>query len=288
MSDAELRGLERELSVNPISLELRRRHARLLQRAGDEERALAALDLAWRLGGEDLYPELQELLEPLALDLGVLQLRYVPGGLFVMGIDDFDDDAAPPHLVRLSPFWISQAPLTYAVLRGYAGQDGWFKSLSLSFDDPGGEFWLEQTLNVEFRRAQDAIQHLSARHQPPGLTGHYAFPSEAEWERATRAALLRPDGKSPYGLDPDSEPQWTQDHYHPRYYQASPAFDPRGPGAGTDRVVRGIQAVPPAHYAIYRDAADESGTFRVGGSSGSGRPVRVEGGLSTRVVFRCR
>ena len=268
MSDAELRELERELSVNPISLELRRRHARLLQRAGDEERALAALDVAWRLGAEDLFEELQELLEPLALDLGVVQLRYVPGGPFVMGIDDFDDDAAPPHLVRLSPFWISQAPLTYEVLRGYAGEDAWFKSLSQSFDD--------------------AIQHLSARHQPPEFAGHYAFPSEAQWERATRAALLRPDGKSPYGLDPDSEPQWTEDHYHPRYYQVSPGFDPPGPGAGTDRVVRGVQAIPPSHYAIYRDSADESGTFRVGGESGYARSVRVEGGLSARAVFRCR
>jgi len=288
VSDADLRGIERELSVNPISLELRRRHARLLQRAGDEERALAALDVAWRLGGEDLYEELQELLEPRAIDLGILKLRYVPGGPFVMGIDDFDDDAAPPHLVRLSPFWISQAPLTFGALRGYQGPDSWFTSLGQTIDGERGQYWRDRTFSLDFGRAEDVMQHLNQEHPPPGLAGRYSLPSEAQWERATRAALLRPDGTSPYGLDPDTGPQWTADHYHPRYYKSSPGFDPQGPGAGTDRVVRGVLAVPPSHYAIYRDAADESGTFRVGGSTGYARAVRLEGGLAARVVFRCR
>jgi sulfatase-modifying factor enzyme 1 len=288
VSDAELRGIERELSVNPISLELRRRHARLLQRSGDQERSLAALDLAWRLGAEDLFAELEELLEERAVDLGVLKLRYVPGGPFVMGIDDFDDDAAPPHLVNLSPFWVSEAPLTYGVLEGYQGEHTWFRSLAESQEGERGSYWSSRTFNLDLEGAQEVVAHLSRRHAPPDLSGRYALPSEAQWERATRAALLRPDGRNPYGLAPDEGPQWTNDHYHPRYYRVSPAYDPPGPGAGQDRVVRGILAVPPSHYAIYRDAADESGTFRVGGRSGYARAVRVEGGLSTRAVFLCR
>lgn len=288
MSDAELRALERELSVNPISLEQRRRHARLLQRAGDEEQSLAALDLAWRLGADDLFEELRELLDARAIDLGVLELRYVPGGSFVMGIDDFDDDAAPPHLVHLSPFWISRAQLTYGVLEGYEGEHTWFRSLAESLEEERGSYWFERTFNLDFARAEEVVAHLSRRHSPPGLSGRFAIPTEAQWERATRAALLRPDGTNPYGLDPDAGPQWTQDHYHPRYYQVSPGFDPPGPGAGTDRVVRGVRAVPPSHYAIYRDAADDFGTFRVGGRSGYARSVRLEEGLSTRVVFLCR
>lgn len=288
MSDAELRALERELSVNPISLEQRRRHARLLQRAGDEERSLAALDLAWRLGAEDLFQELQDLLEAWSIDLGFLRLRYVPGGPFVMGIDDFDDDAAPPHLVNLSPFWISETALTYEVLAGYQGEDSWFRSLGQSVAEEAGSYWLGRVCTVDHGRARSLAQHLSRVHLPPGRSGRYELPSEAQWERATRAALLRPDGKNPYGLAQDSQPQWTNDHYHPRYYQVSPSFDPQGPGAGTERVVRGISAVPPSHYAIYRDSADESGTFRVGGRSGYAKAVQLEGGLATRVVFLCR
>lgn len=287
MSDAELRALERSLSGDPVSLDLLRRHAHLLQRSGDDDAALRALDLAWRLGAEDLWDELSELLETRAIKLGALELRYVPGGLFVMGIDDFDDDAAPPHLVSLSPFWISCDPLTYSALVGYAGPDQWLQSMAQSAVGEYASHWRQRQLTLDLERLGSVVDHLLRTHQPDGLVGSYALPSEAQWERATRAALLRPDGVNPYGLSPDQGPQWTRDHYHPRYYQSSPGFDPQGPGKGRDRVVRGITAVPPSHYAIYREAADESGTFRVGETT-STRAVRLEGGLGARVVFECK
>lgn len=285
MSDAELRSVERELSVNPISLELRRRHARLLQRTGDEEGALSAIDTAWRLGGEDLFEELTELLEERAIDLGDFKLRYVPGGPFVMGIDDFDDDAAPPHLVQLPPFWISEECLTYSALRNYQGEDTWLQRMIPHVEDGG--FWATFRLTCDLNHMEELLRDLGQRLQPGGRVGRFSLPSEAQWERATRAALLRPDGTNPYGLAPDDGPQWTSDNYHPRYYQVSPGYDPQGPGAGAERVVRGVPSIPPSHYAIYREGATPSGNFRIL-EDGSSRMVRVEGGLGARAVFRCR
>lgn len=284
MSDAELRACERALGEDPVNLDLRQRHARLLQRSGDATRALDALDLAWRLGADELYEELSAELEARAQTLEVFELRYVPGGPFVMGLEGFDADASPAHLVHLSPFWITRDVLSFDAFEGYVGEDEWMQNLSTL---EGRRYWRSEPFHGSEERVAELLRHLGRRHLPPGRSGRYALPTEAQWERATRAALLRPDGSNPYGLDPDAGPQWVHDHYDPNYYQRSPAFDPAGPAAAPERVVRGIQEVPPSHYAIYREAADTQGQFRVSGRLGFARQVSYQGVIAARAVFQC-
>lgn len=287
MSDAELRACERELDFDPVNLELRLRHARLLQREDAGTAALDALDLAWRLGANEVYEELSALLEAQTIRLEVCELRYVPGGPFVMGADDFDADASPPHLVQLSPFWITREVLSYDILDGYRGSDEWMLRLG---EPQYRTYWTHAPFHGTWEQMDEALRHMGEVHGPPGLKGGYALPSEAQWERATRAALLRPDGRNPYGLEADSGPQWVRDYYDPNYYERSPSFDPQGPAAGKERVVRGVFEVPASHYAIYREAADAAGEFRVQGGltrMGFGRRVRYEGVIASRAVFQC-
>lgn len=105
MTDDALRATERALVTEPADLELRRRHARLLQRAGQAERALSALDLAWRLGADELWDELKAALDARAVRAGGLELRYIPAGPFVMGEGRLPTEAQRERSqrVRLQP-----------------------------------------------------------------------------------------------------------------------------------------------------------------------------------------
>lgn len=279
MTDDALRATERSLVSAPADLELRRRHARLLQRAGQAERALSALDLAWRLGADELFDELRAALDLRALHVRGLELRYVPAGPFVMGSDEHDEDAAPAHLVELSAFWLSPGQVTYGALDGTRLWQRWM-------DEHRG-----QRLYVhDLARAQEAVRVVAdgprARALPPGRLG---LPTEAQWERVHRARLLRRDGASPYGVELLG-PEWTADAYAPDAYAHAARRDPASP-EGALRVVRGVHLGPP-HDVLYREVARPDGTFEVPDRSRRGkkaatasRTVRHEEGITFRLCL---
>ncbi|MBX3468522.1 MAG: hypothetical protein KF878_16740 [Planctomycetes bacterium] len=283
MSDAALRELEREVLGRPADVDLRRRHVALLRRAGEDERAVAALDLAWRLGADELWPELEAELARRRRQAGPITLCYVPGGPFVMGADDQDDDAAPAHLVHLSPFYVAAGPLTGAALRG-SGLFAWMREDWLARLP---ERALEQTLSHAYPLTHDhaerAVEYLAGGAFDVGLPGRWALITEAQWERVFRAALGRPDGASPYGAKPCGA-EWTQDRYDPAAYGGGPRRDPPGSTTGELRVVRGAAGLPPPLFATFREAARIDGTFDVGKGTTS-RWVRHEPGVHARPVF---
>lgn len=287
MTDQALRVLERQILAEPAQLDLRRTHAQLLARAGDEDRALGALDLACRLGADDLWDELRARLEARRRTVGALTLCYVPGGPFAMGAERLDADAAPLHLVHLSAFYVAREPLTRAGLPSSQRQDGWPWTLA-----PGPqrdllmESVLRQPVTSDHPGALAVIEELRQTAPVEGLSGRWALISEAQWERVFRAANVRKDGLSPYGPRLDAlRPEWTADRYDSAGYGDGPRRDPTGAPDGDLWVVRGVPGLPPDIQPVYREAARDDGGFEVGGFLRR-RRVRHEHGIAVRPVFQ--
>ncbi|MCA8922774.1 MAG: hypothetical protein KDD82_13250 [Planctomycetes bacterium] len=281
MSDVELRECEHALAESPDDLGLLQQHARLLRRHGQPERALASLDLAWRLGAEELRDELVAELERRSFEFLGLRFRYVPAGPFVMGLDDFDHDVAPAHRVRLSPYYVSETPVLWATLKTSPLLPEYWRQLLAR--DPDNDFGRRPFPVNDRSRAEVALAYLvdqtRAAKLPPGTL---ELPSEAQWERAFRASLLAADATSIYGVERSPTVEWVADAYRSDAYASSSEFDPRGPKPGKQFVIRGVPAMDDALFPLYRDAADENGNFHVGRG---GRAVRHEEGISFRLVL---
>lgn len=279
MTDDALRATERALVSAPADLELRRRHARLLHRAGQAERALSALDLAWRLGADELWDELRAGLDARTVRVADLELRYVPAGPFVMGSDDHDDDAKPEHLVELSAFHVAARPLAYDSLRGTPEWRSWM----------GGR---PTCINCwQFEEVKTTVAAVGRRVTAEGVAGRLAVITEAQWERVVRAGLLRPDGASPYGVERDAVLwgpgdllEWTADGYAPDVYESSPRRDPVATRPATLRVVRGV-SLPLRHGVVFREAVDPEGRFHFDEGPPAAGSARAEEGLGIRVVL---
>jgi formylglycine-generating enzyme required for sulfatase activity len=122
----------------------------------------------------------------------------------------------------------------------------------------------------------DAVEFCRRLRRKEGVT--YRLPTEAEWEYACRAGTTTPfsfgsvangrqancKGDEPYGMEQKGPNlgrttavgsyapnafglydmqgnvwQWCADWYGERYYDVSPPDDPRGPDAGSWRILRG-------------------------------------------------
>jgi len=53
------------------------------------------------------------------------EMRYLPGGSFVMGSDRFYPEEAPVRHVRVDPFWIDQVPVTNAAFARFVSETGY-------------------------------------------------------------------------------------------------------------------------------------------------------------------
>jgi hypothetical protein len=267
VSDARLRNLERELTLDPARVDLVLEHARLLERAGRADEALASLDLAWRLGRQDLEAELGALLAARSVTHGTLTYRYIPAGPFLMGSERGDSDEAPAHIVRLSAFYMAERLLRWSDF------DGWDASLPL--EDSGFTpeevrsmpYWRDQLVSgLSFHRVQLVLAGLgTSAGGRPGLRP----PTEAQWERVRRARVLTP-GRNVYGVDVgvgvtgDGSPnaEWTSDFYDSTSYDRAARLDPTGPTLGEDIAVRGAFDGPAfVKRATYRESVDRDGNF---------------------------
>jgi len=188
-----------------------------------------------------------------------LELVALTGGVFTMGSDKVSDDEKPPHQVRLSAFSIGKYEVTQAQWQAVMGNNpSYFKG--------DGNLPVE---SVSWNDVQEFIKRLNDK------TGSQQFrlPTEAEWEYAARAGTnteysfgddekllgeyawyidnsgnkTQPVGTkkaNPFGLfDMGGNVwEWCLDWYGENYYQQfgrGVVPDPRGPRAGSDRVMRG-------------------------------------------------
>ncbi len=187
-----------------------------------------------------------------------LELVLLQGGQFTMGSDKGSENEKPPHQVQLSAFSIGKYEVTQAQWQAVMGNNpSRFKGDDLPVE------------NVSWNDVQEFIKRLNDK------TGSQQFrlPTEAEWEYAARAGtdteysfgddekLLGEyawyydiaDGKThPVGTKKENQFglfdmhgnvwEWCSDWYDANYYQQfgkGVVRDPQGPGAGSNRVVRG-------------------------------------------------
>ena len=129
-------------------------------------------------------------------------MMEIPGGTFMMGSEDGDDDEKPVHEVSLDAFWMDQAEVTNSMFANFLNANGnqeeegglWFDA-----EDPDvqihlvGETWQvddgksdHPVVEVSWFGAQAYCAWASAR-----------LPTEDEWEYAARGGL---EGKNyPWG-----------------------------------------------------------------------------------------
>jgi formylglycine-generating enzyme required for sulfatase activity len=194
----------------------------------------------------------------------------IPAGEFVMGSDDGEVDAKPPHRVKVDAFLMDAHEVT---------QDDYEKLMGTN---PSRRKAPRNP--VEQVTWSAAVKFCNTRSVHQGLTpcydlktgrcnfsaDGYRLPTEAEWEYACRAGTSTPywfgdradqlranawfDGNSDSTPHPVGQKranawglydmagnvwEWCNDFYGPKYYRNSPTDNPRGPDTGEKRVLRG-------------------------------------------------
>jgi formylglycine-generating enzyme required for sulfatase activity len=213
-----------------------------------------------------------------ALGLAPMRFVQLTGGGFTMGsaadAGELFDDRGPPHWVDLAGFHIAECPVTQYQWSLLMGGNPSVPEYGVGDDFPVQNMsWLDA---AQFANALSAVEGLPACYEFDGerVTWHadrdgYRLPTEAEWEYAARAGTTTAYW---FGDDPAALPQhgwyetnsggkthkvrslspnpwglydicgnvweWVWDWYDTPY-STGPQRNPRGPGAGTERVLRG-------------------------------------------------
>jgi formylglycine-generating enzyme required for sulfatase activity len=122
--------------------------------------------------------------EPLGDRVAPLKLVAIPSGEFIMGSPEHEPEhyssESPQHQVKVSPFFISQYPVTQAQWRSVAALPRQERDLDPAPSDFKGED--RPVEQVSWHEAVEFCARLSAH---TGRT--YRLPTEAEWEYACRS-----------------------------------------------------------------------------------------------------
>lgn len=194
--------------------------------------------------------------EPKTANYEQMELVFIPGGEFLMGMEE-GWDTGPVHAVYVDDFYMDRHEVTNAQYYAFCRETG--RKLP--------EFWGI----TEFRCGPDFPDNpvVGVSWYDASAYAEWAgkrLPTEAEWEYAAKGRLV---GKPyPYGDDLDSTManfsssgtvpvcsytpngyglcdmagnvvEWVQDYYDKEYYRVSPYKNPSGPRDGKFCVIRG-------------------------------------------------
>ncbi len=199
-----------------------------------------------------------------------IEMIVIPGGSFEMGGRGTSPDEMPVHKVSISPFWMDRYEVVQEEFRKHELPDpSHFKGTKQPLDQIN---WTDAALYCNDRsRAEDLEPCYDEKTWECNFAASgYRLPTEAEWEYACRAG-----GSTHYGFGNSAAAlkdhawytensggtthpvgqkkpnawglydmhgnvaEWCNDRYAETYYQQSPGTDPRGPGEGKERVLRG-------------------------------------------------
>jgi len=228
--------------------------------AGERAPDLAALALA-TAGGLDSGRKLKGAVppdeEPASVDAARLQWVSIPGGSFMMGSENGDNDQLPRHKVLLPAFQMSKTMVTNkqykACVEAGACKSG--KNYGKDFSDDD-----QPVVGVDWSQADAFAKWVGG-----------SLPSEAQWEYAARGAgkdtkypwgneavtceranlaecalgktapvCSKPAGSTPQGICDlaGNSSEWVQDWYHDSY-KGAPEDGRAWEDTGTLRVIRG-------------------------------------------------
>jgi sulfatase modifying factor 1 len=195
-------------------------------------------------------------------------LVRIPASCFLMGCDSGQDNEKPVHRVWIDEFLLAPRQVTNTLYSHFLRDTA---SLPPPFwSDPAFNHPDQPVVGVSWFEAVRYCDWLAA------VSGkQFRLPTEAEWERSSRAGREEELAFYPWGNDPppslpgyadrcsrswstgpepvgrastnpyglcnmcDNVHEWCSDWFAPDYYSLSPARNPRGPESGVRRASRG-------------------------------------------------
>jgi formylglycine-generating enzyme required for sulfatase activity len=198
-----------------------------------------------------------------------IEMVLIPGGRFMMGDDQGEDDEQPVHEVQISPFYMDVSEVTQQSHQAMMGRN---PSKFAGAERPVERIsWHGAMLYCNMRSVREGLQpcYDPNTQQCDFAADGYRLPTEAEWEYACRAGTatrwtfgdnaadlakhawfkdnaakathpVRQKAPNAWGLYDmhGNVAEWCHDYYAEQY-EAGAATDPRGPTEGEERVLRG-------------------------------------------------
>jgi len=222
-----------------------------------------------------------------------IEMVLVPGGTFRMGSEGGAPEETPVHEVAVDAFLIDRYEVTQEEYEKLViGNPSKFKGPKNPVERVR---WVEAALYCNARSAQEGLEpcYNEETFECNFSANGYRLPTEAEWEYACRAGAAGDGGSgvdgarleecawfrdnsserthpvgtkraNPWGLYDmyGNVGEWCQDVYDERFYAASPAKNPCGPGSSGKRTLRGgAWASDAERCRAHRRSGEDPGSF---------------------------